>query len=171
PRDETPASSDGPGRDRTCDLGIKSPAEQAATNCDGWKRAATSRNCVRNELQQDVGDGDRPVRTSVRTLVADAANGVGRAGAFGAARTSRRWRIAALLRRTCQAPPHSRELTGRSARMAFEGEASVLSEVRSGLRLNESITHGVRNRDRPPVDADVDEGVAAFDGEFARAEH
>jgi hypothetical protein len=61
--EERPANLDGPGRDRTCDLGIKSPARQAATNCTELKRAANRDNDCCNKLQRNAACGDKPVRT------------------------------------------------------------------------------------------------------------
>jgi hypothetical protein len=64
-----PCKSNGPGRDRTCDLGIKSPAQQAATSCRPLKRAATGANDPCNEPQRIAACGDKPVRTSYARFV------------------------------------------------------------------------------------------------------
>src|SRR6266511_2997017 len=52
----------GPGRNRTCDLGIKSPARRAATSGARLKRAATGANRRCNELQRNAPEGEKPVR-------------------------------------------------------------------------------------------------------------
>ena len=57
--------SDGPGRDRTCDLGIKTPAGVAASSCDQWKMAAKSTFANCDEQQQIAGCGDQSVLPSV----------------------------------------------------------------------------------------------------------
>jgi len=48
------AFSNGPGRDRTCDLGIKSPARHAATSCEKSKHAANRANRDCKELKLNV---------------------------------------------------------------------------------------------------------------------
>jgi len=53
--------SDGPGRSRTCDLGIKSPAGIAAATSEQRKLAATRPDRGCNELNQTAGPGDEPV--------------------------------------------------------------------------------------------------------------
>src|SRR5437764_6453624 len=50
-------------------------ASQAATNCTKLKSAATAADRRCNELQRVAPDGDKPVRTSVRTSVGESANG------------------------------------------------------------------------------------------------
>src|SRR5215211_3271055 len=64
----------GPGRNRTCDLGIKSPSGRVATHGDELKEPATEtfRGC--NELQRNAGFGDKPVRAFVRSAVARPGN-------------------------------------------------------------------------------------------------
>jgi len=71
------AVSDGPGRDRTCDLGIKSPAGQAATCCEKLKRAANRAKQRCNELKRTAACGDEPVRASVRAAAVCSDNGYG----------------------------------------------------------------------------------------------
>src|SRR5580765_4496114 len=60
------AGLNGPDRDRTCDLGIKSPARLAATSCGELKRAANRAVHRCNELQLIAACGDKPVRPTVR---------------------------------------------------------------------------------------------------------
>jgi hypothetical protein len=66
---QRPCKSDGPGWDRTSDLGIKSPGERAAVGCDKRKDAANSAGGPRNELQPEAVSGDEPVRAFVHALV------------------------------------------------------------------------------------------------------
>lgn len=63
------AKTDGPGRTRTCDLGIKSPVERAEACSVRLHEAATYAVCGCCELQQVATAGDRPVRASVRALL------------------------------------------------------------------------------------------------------
>ena len=65
----------GPGRDRTCALGVKSPAGKAAPRSHTPKRAATGsfRHC--DELQRTAPDGDEPVLQSVLHFAAYEGNG------------------------------------------------------------------------------------------------
>jgi len=69
PRGKRPCKPNGPGRNRTCDLGIKS-----ATNCAKRKLAAACvlRRC--NELKRNAPGGDEPVRTFVRAFLAKLCN-------------------------------------------------------------------------------------------------
>src|SRR6266536_34110 len=55
-----------PGRIRTCDPRIRSPARLPATSCAKWKRAANgvTRRC--SKLQRNAPCGDKPVRAFVR---------------------------------------------------------------------------------------------------------
>jgi hypothetical protein len=66
-RAQNPCKSHGPGRFRTCDLGIKSPAEQAANPLQEIETGCKSPEFMRcNELQQIALCRDKPVRASVR---------------------------------------------------------------------------------------------------------
>jgi hypothetical protein len=65
-----------PGRDRTCDLGIKSPVERAAARYGKAKRAASGANRYCNELRQSAMGGDQPVRASVHTAAVCSDNSV-----------------------------------------------------------------------------------------------
>jgi len=64
----------GPGWDRTSDLGIKSPAERAATSCARWQDAETRplRGCSRQK--RDAAHGDKRVRAFVREHIAERDN-------------------------------------------------------------------------------------------------
>ena len=61
-------TSDGPGRDRTCDLGIKSPRGTAATDCS---QVETACNDHESTLKQTARSGRpwRQARTPIRTRV------------------------------------------------------------------------------------------------------
>ena len=63
---QNPCISHGPGRDRTCDLGIKSPAKQAATHRRTLKVPANQASRRRNEQRRMTPFGDESVRASVR---------------------------------------------------------------------------------------------------------
>ncbi len=56
---------DGPGRDRTCDLGIKSLAGTPAANGGKVKQPATTRSRGCSELQDADANGDTPVLPAV----------------------------------------------------------------------------------------------------------
>ena len=64
----------GPGRIRTCDLGIKSPVGPAAASCHQRKAAAKTAFAGRDEQQQNAGRGDNSVLPSVLSLGATAGN-------------------------------------------------------------------------------------------------
>jgi hypothetical protein len=66
----------GPGAIRTLDLGIKSPAKQAAASCTALKEAAnrTTRRC--NKLQRTAACGDKHVRASVHAPVYTLGNAI-----------------------------------------------------------------------------------------------
>jgi len=64
------AVRDGPGRDRTCDLGIKSPARMTAASGASLKLPATSRTHHCDGLKRIAACGDVPVRAGVLALVA-----------------------------------------------------------------------------------------------------
>jgi hypothetical protein len=57
--------SHGPGRFRTCDLGIKSPAEVIAAGCDEMQIAEAMRVQRCNVMQHSAPRGDKPVLQSV----------------------------------------------------------------------------------------------------------
>jgi hypothetical protein len=59
---------DGPCWTRTSDLGIKSPAEQAAPCCKKRKEAAKRRKRRFSELQRTAGYGDAPVLSFLLAL-------------------------------------------------------------------------------------------------------
>jgi hypothetical protein len=65
---------DGPGRDRTCDLGIKSPAVTVATACCRRKRAATRTDHRYNELSRTAGPRDKPVLSFVLSFAVSSGN-------------------------------------------------------------------------------------------------
>jgi hypothetical protein len=60
----------GPGRDRTCDLGIKSPAEEAAAKCEKLKQPANRTGGRCSELQRTAPSGDKRLRAFLRVIVA-----------------------------------------------------------------------------------------------------
>jgi hypothetical protein len=66
----------GPGRTRTCDLGIKSPARQAEANCAELKRAANRAVDRCNEPQLIAGCGAKPVRPPYARYVNCVDNGL-----------------------------------------------------------------------------------------------
>src|SRR5712691_11973016 len=53
---------DGPGRDRTCDLGIKSPARQHAAGCSELKDAANRADDRCSKQQRAAPNGDKRLR-------------------------------------------------------------------------------------------------------------
>jgi hypothetical protein len=61
-------------RDRTCDLGIKSPARTAATRCNKLKLPAERNDLGREKLQQIAACGDKPVLSFVLALAALSGN-------------------------------------------------------------------------------------------------
>jgi hypothetical protein len=60
------AVRDGPGRDRTCDLGIKSLGSMAAMRCSKRKLPAKRRNRSCRKLRLTAASRDEPVRAHVR---------------------------------------------------------------------------------------------------------
>jgi hypothetical protein len=64
----------GPGRDRTCDLGIKSPARQHEARRGKLKQAANGADYRCKELQQDARCGGEPLRAPLRALVVSQGN-------------------------------------------------------------------------------------------------
>ena len=62
--------SDGPGRDRTCELGIKSPAGTAEASCESAKVTATARVSLCDKQQRIAASGDEPVLPGVLPSVA-----------------------------------------------------------------------------------------------------
>ncbi len=54
--------SDGPGRTRTCDLGIKSPARQHAAGCSELKDAANRADDRCSKQQRAAPNGDKRLR-------------------------------------------------------------------------------------------------------------
>ena len=54
--------SDGPGRDRTCDLGVKSPARQHAGGCNELKDAANRADDRCSKQQRAAPNGDKRLR-------------------------------------------------------------------------------------------------------------
>src|SRR5215204_4712113 len=67
-----------PGGDRTHDLGIKSPAEEAATECEKLKRPVNRAYGRCGELQRTEPCGDKRLRASLRAIVAYFDNDPGR---------------------------------------------------------------------------------------------
>jgi hypothetical protein len=57
-----PIGFDGPGRDRTCDLGIKSPARQHAAGCSELKDAANRADHRCSKQQRAASNGDKRLR-------------------------------------------------------------------------------------------------------------
>jgi len=65
----SPSLWDGPGRDRTCDLGIKSPGGTPAAGGNKLNLAATAAVRLCNKLQLNAGSGDKPVLSAVLAIV------------------------------------------------------------------------------------------------------
>jgi hypothetical protein len=65
-----PLQIDRPGRDQTCDLGIKSPAEEAAAKCKKLKQPAKRTGARCSELQRTVPCGDKRLRAFLRAIAA-----------------------------------------------------------------------------------------------------
>jgi hypothetical protein len=61
-------SANGPGRIRTCDLGIKSPATRAAASCPRLKSAESSLRRGCSKRSQIAPFGDKLVRAPVRAV-------------------------------------------------------------------------------------------------------